>query len=99
MERGDQVRCLRSLILARIHFLWKSYPFPLCKSDHISSCRECLCHVLRPKMDRIKSERRGSQEMDESLKTLLDSEVKTLWPKGWMQSGYVMYLKPVESEN
>ncbi|XP_071359566.1 ubinuclein-1-like isoform X2 [Trachinotus anak] len=52
--------------------------------------RECLCHVLRPKIERYKNERKGSQEMEEYLKTLLDSEVKPLWPKGWMQSGALM---------
>ncbi|KAG7222585.1 hypothetical protein INR49_016182 [Caranx melampygus] len=36
--------------------------------------RECLCHVLRPKIDRINSEGKGSQKMEEYLKTLLDSE-------------------------
>ncbi|KAM7394601.1 hypothetical protein PAMP_021392 [Pampus punctatissimus] len=48
--------------------------------------RECLCQVLRAKMDRYKKESKGSQEMEEYLKTLLDNEVKPLWPKGWMQS-------------
>uniref|UniRef100_A0A4W6G8B4 Ubinuclein 1 n=1 Tax=Lates calcarifer TaxID=8187 RepID=A0A4W6G8B4_LATCA len=53
--------------------------------------RECLCQLLRPRMDRYKKERKGSQETEEYLKTLLDSEVKPLWPKGWMQSRSVMY--------
>ncbi|XP_034713279.1 ubinuclein-1-like isoform X2 [Etheostoma cragini] len=48
--------------------------------------RESLCHVLRVKMERYKKERKGSQEMEEYLKTLLENEVKPLWPKGWMQS-------------
>ncbi|KAM7419699.1 hypothetical protein PAMA_016674 [Pampus argenteus] len=48
--------------------------------------RECLCQVLREKMDRYQKEIKGSQEMEEYLKTLLDNEVKPLWPKGWMQS-------------
>ncbi|XP_044043640.1 ubinuclein-1-like isoform X2 [Siniperca chuatsi] len=48
--------------------------------------RECLSHVLRVKMERYEKERKGSQEMEEYLKTLLDNEVKSLWPKGWMQS-------------
>ncbi|XP_032384452.1 ubinuclein-1 isoform X1 [Etheostoma spectabile] len=48
--------------------------------------RESLCHVLRLKMERYKKERKGSQEMEEYLKTLLENEVKPLWPKGWMQS-------------
>lgn len=37
-------------------------------------------------MERYKKERKGSQEMEEYLKTLLENEVKPLWPKGWMQS-------------
>ncbi|XP_034440173.1 ubinuclein-1-like isoform X1 [Hippoglossus hippoglossus] len=48
--------------------------------------RECLCHVLRLKMDRYEKERNGNQEVEEFLKTLLDNEVKPLWPKGWMQT-------------
>ncbi|TDH15782.1 hypothetical protein EPR50_G00012500 [Perca flavescens] len=48
--------------------------------------RESLCQVLRVKMERYKKERKGSQEMEEYLKTLLENEVKPLWPKGWMQS-------------
>ncbi|TKS68588.1 Ubinuclein-2 [Collichthys lucidus] len=48
--------------------------------------RECLCHVLTVKMERYKKEVKGSQELEEHLKTLLDNEIKPLWPKGWMQS-------------
>ncbi|XP_051241506.1 ubinuclein-1-like isoform X2 [Dicentrarchus labrax] len=48
--------------------------------------RGCLCHVLRVKMEKYKKERKGSEAMEEYLKTLLDNEVKPLWPKGWMQS-------------
>ena len=52
------------------------------------SCREGLCHVLKPKMDRYEKEKNGNQEVEEFLKTLLDNEVKPLWPKGWMQTRY-----------
>lgn len=52
-----------------------------------------MCHVLRVKMERYKKERTGSQEMEEYLKTLLDTEVKPLWPKGWMQSRYVTLVQ------
>ncbi|KAF1394719.1 hypothetical protein PFLUV_G00004070 [Perca fluviatilis] len=48
--------------------------------------RESLCQVLRVKMERYKKERKGSQEMEDYLKTLLENEVQPLWPKGWMQS-------------
>ncbi|XP_038569022.1 ubinuclein-1-like, partial [Micropterus salmoides] len=52
--------------------------------------RECLSHVLMVKMERQKTERDWSQEMEEYLKNLLDNEVKPLWPKGWMQSRVLM---------
>ncbi|KAF7644987.1 hypothetical protein LDENG_00212370 [Lucifuga dentata] len=50
--------------------------------------RECLCHVVRVKMDRYEMERKESEEVEEYLKTFLDNEVKQLWPKGWMQSRF-----------
>nr|XP_019933610.1 PREDICTED: ubinuclein-2-like [Paralichthys olivaceus] len=37
-------------------------------------------------MDRYEKEKNGNQEVEEYLKTLLDNEVKPLWPKGWMQT-------------
>lgn len=46
-------------------------------------------------MDRYKKERKGSQEMEEYLKMLLDNEVKPLWPKGWMQSRYVRHKEMI----
>ncbi|XP_029314955.1 ubinuclein-1-like isoform X2 [Cottoperca gobio] len=51
--------------------------------------RESLGRVLNVKMDGYKKEK-GSQEVEEFLKTLLDNEVKPLWPKGWMQSRVLM---------
>ncbi|XP_063738924.1 ubinuclein-1-like isoform X2 [Eleginops maclovinus] len=59
--------------------------------------KECLCHVLTAKLERHKKEK-GSQEMEEYmktfleeyLKTFLDNEVKPLWPKGWMQSSVLL---------
>ncbi|KAM9857035.1 ubinuclein-1-like [Aulostomus maculatus] len=47
--------------------------------------RECLCHVLQAKIDGYKKEK-GSQEMEDYLKMLLDNDIKALWPKGWMQT-------------
>lgn len=52
--------------------------------------RECLGNVLKVKMEGHKKERKGSQEMEEYLRNLLDNEVKPLWPKGWMQSSVLM---------
>lgn len=47
-----------------------------------------MCHVLKEKMESYKK-KRGNQALEEYLKTLLDTEVKPLWPKGWMQSRHV----------
>ncbi|XP_068177189.1 ubinuclein-1-like [Antennarius striatus] len=47
--------------------------------------RQCLFQVLRLKLQQCKTQK-GSQELEEYLKTVLDNEVKPLWPKGWMQS-------------
>ncbi len=44
-------------------------------------------------MERYQKERKGSQEVEEYLKTLLDNEVKPLWPKGWMQSRCVTLVQ------
>ncbi|KAK0148815.1 Ubinuclein-1 [Merluccius polli] len=47
--------------------------------------RECLCLVVKAKMDRFETDKSENQEMEEYLKNFLDNKVKTLWPKGWMQ--------------
>ncbi|XP_056442441.1 ubinuclein-1-like isoform X1 [Gadus chalcogrammus] len=47
--------------------------------------REFLCLVVKAKMDRYENEKIEEQEMEEYLKCFLDNEIKTLWPKGWMQ--------------
>ncbi|XP_041724056.1 ubinuclein-2 isoform X1 [Coregonus clupeaformis] len=46
--------------------------------------RECLCSAVRVRMDRLEAEK-GNTETEEFLKAFLDTEVKPLWPKGWMQ--------------
>lgn len=46
---------------------------------------ECLCNVLRVKMEQYTQEKE-SQDLEKYLKTMLDNEVKPLWSKGWMPS-------------
>lgn len=41
-------------------------------------------------MEKFTKEGKESQEVEEYLKTLLENEVKPLWPKGWMQSRYLI---------
>ena len=52
--------------------------------------RECLCSTVRVRMDRFEVEKgKGeTQGPEEFLKTFLDTEIKALWPKGWMQPRY-----------
>ncbi|XP_051878171.1 ubinuclein-1-like isoform X3 [Pristis pectinata] len=52
-------------------------------SDEI---RDLLCSVVRTKMAYYEQERNKSQAAEDYLKAFLESEVKPLWPKGWMQS-------------
>lgn len=41
--------------------------------------------MLKAKVEKNQKEK-GSQELEDFLKSLLDNEVKPLWPRGWMQS-------------
>uniref|UniRef100_A0A4W5KGF4 Ubinuclein 1 n=1 Tax=Hucho hucho TaxID=62062 RepID=A0A4W5KGF4_9TELE len=52
--------------------------------------RECLCSAVRVRMDRFEVEKgkTETQGPEEFLKAFLDTEIKPLWPKGWMQPRY-----------
>ncbi|XP_038677001.1 ubinuclein-1-like isoform X2 [Scyliorhinus canicula] len=47
--------------------------------------RDLLCSVVRTKMACYEQERNKSQAAEDYLKAFLESEVRPLWPKGWMQ--------------
>lgn len=42
-------------------------------------------------MEKYKKDGKRHQDIEEYVKTVLDNEVKPLWPKGWMQ---LRYAKP-----
>ncbi|XP_053132535.1 ubinuclein-1 isoform X2 [Hemicordylus capensis] len=48
--------------------------------------RDLLCQVVKIKLDGYELEKNKAQSMEDYVKTFLDTEVKPLWPKGWMQS-------------
>eukprot|EP00062_Callorhinchus_milii_P019093 gi/632973262/ref/XP_007903068.1/ PREDICTED: ubinuclein-1 isoform X2 [Callorhinchus milii] len=48
--------------------------------------RDLLCNVVRIKMASYEPERNQLQAAEDFLKAFLESEVKPLWPKGWMQA-------------
>ncbi|XP_045557545.1 ubinuclein-1 [Salmo salar] len=49
--------------------------------------RECLCSAVLVRMDRFEVEKgkTETQGPEDFLKAFLDTEIKPLWPKGWMQ--------------
>uniref|UniRef100_A0A8D0GN03 Ubinuclein 1 n=1 Tax=Sphenodon punctatus TaxID=8508 RepID=A0A8D0GN03_SPHPU len=48
--------------------------------------KELLCHVVKIKLDGYELEKNKIQPLEDYVKTFLDAEVKSLWPKGWMQA-------------
>ncbi|KAM9454740.1 ubinuclein-1 [Clarias gariepinus] len=48
--------------------------------------RELVCDVVKLKMSRFELEAAGDQSLEDYLKSFLEASVKTLWPRGWMQS-------------
>ncbi|KAM4595768.1 ubinuclein-1-like [Fundulus diaphanus] len=46
--------------------------------------RDCLDLFLKEQLEKCQNEGKERQELEEYLKTVLDNEVKPLWPKGWM---------------
>lgn len=45
-----------------------------------------MCDVVKLKMSRFELEAAGDQSLEDYLKSFLEASVKTLWPRGWMQS-------------
>jgi len=52
-------------------------------------CRACLCEVVRVKMESYAILKLKGQSAEDYCKEFLEAEVRTLWPKGWMQSRFV----------
>ncbi|XP_072416126.1 ubinuclein-1-like isoform X1 [Chiloscyllium punctatum] len=73
-DEDDEDKLGRRVVGPRKKFHW---------NDEI---RELLCSVVRTKMACCEQERNKSQSAEDYLKAFLESEVKPLWPKGWMQA-------------
>lgn len=54
-----------------------------------SVCRNLLCNLVRVKLSCYEMEKQCSLSVEDYLKAFLDTEVKPLWPKGWMQARWV----------
>ncbi|XP_078415159.1 ubinuclein-1-like isoform X1 [Cetorhinus maximus] len=73
-DDDDEDKLGRRIVGPRKKFHW---------NDEI---RDLLCSVVRTKMACYEQERNKSQTAEDYLKAFLESEVKPLWPKGWMQA-------------
>ncbi|XP_048187659.1 ubinuclein-1 isoform X3 [Perognathus longimembris pacificus] len=73
-EEEDEEKGGRRIMGPRKKFQW---------NDEI---RELLCQVVRIKLESHDLERNKAQAWEDCVKSFLDTEVKPLWPKGWMQA-------------
>lgn len=48
--------------------------------------RSLLCNLVRVKLQCYELEGKNSQSVEDYLKAFMETEVKPLWPKGWMQA-------------
>lgn len=48
--------------------------------------RELLCEVVKLKMSVYDLDAPADPSLEDYLRCFLDASVKTLWPRGWMQS-------------
>lgn len=55
-------------------------------------CRTLLCNLVRVKLTCYELEGKNSLSLEDYLKAFMETEVKPLWPKGWMQARCVPFL-------
>ncbi|KAG7505246.1 hypothetical protein JOB18_026912 [Solea senegalensis] len=48
--------------------------------------RSLLCNLVRVKLSCYELEGKNTQSLEDYLKAFMETEVKLLWPKGWMQA-------------
>ncbi|XP_032869386.1 ubinuclein-2 isoform X2 [Amblyraja radiata] len=73
-EEEDDDKPGKRVMGPRKKFLWNDY------------VRELLCNLVKIKLGCYELEQNKSQSAEDYLKTFMETEVKPIWPKGWMQS-------------
>ncbi|KAF1379107.1 hypothetical protein PFLUV_G00172640 [Perca fluviatilis] len=73
-EDDDEEKPGRRVMGPRKKFVWDD------------KLRLLLCNLVRVKVGCLQQENLGTLAREEKLKTFLETEVKPLWPKGWMQT-------------
>lgn len=59
--------------------------------------RSLLCNLVRVKLSCYELEGKNSLSVEDYLKAFMETEVKPLWPKGWMQARCVSDCTDTES--
>uniref|UniRef100_H3CGZ4 Ubinuclein middle domain-containing protein n=1 Tax=Tetraodon nigroviridis TaxID=99883 RepID=H3CGZ4_TETNG len=59
---------------------------PRKKFEWDEKLRSLLCNLVRVKLGCYELEGKNSQSVEDYLKAFMETEVKPLWPKGWMQA-------------
>ncbi|KAL4657951.1 ubinuclein-2-like [Arapaima gigas] len=73
-EEEDEEKPGRRVAGPRKKFIWDD------------KLRSLLCNLVRVKLGCYELESQGLLSAEDYLKTFMETEVKTLWPKGWMQA-------------
>lgn len=55
--------------------------------------RLLLCNLVQVKLDCYELEGKNSLSLEDYLKAFMETEVKPLWPKGWMQARCVRHAE------
>lgn len=53
--------------------------------------RSLLCNLVRVKLGCYELEGKNTLSLEDYLKAFMETEVKPLWPKGWMQARCVSF--------
>ncbi|XP_041033702.1 ubinuclein-2-like isoform X2 [Carcharodon carcharias] len=73
-EEEDDDKPGRRVMGPRKKFLWNDY------------VRDLLCNLVKIKLGCYELEQNKSQSAEDYLKAFMETEVKPIWPKGWMQA-------------
>ncbi|XP_067830796.1 ubinuclein-2-like isoform X2 [Heptranchias perlo] len=73
-EEEDDDKPGRRIMGPRKKFLWNDY------------VRDLLCNLVKIKLGCYELEQNKSQSVEDYLKVFMETEVKPIWPKGWMQA-------------
>ncbi len=73
ISHGSSCKCTRCVMMVSLQL-------------SIDASRSLLCNLVRVKLSCYELEGKNSLSLEDYLKAFMETEVKPLWPKGWMQA-------------